>query len=61
VSADGEDGCLLEIGADDVGWLARFLLNLPFEFRVEGPAELRAELASIGRSLASSYSREARE
>ena len=56
VSADGEDGCLLEIGADDVGWLARFLLNLPFEFQVEGPAELRAELASIGRSLASSYS-----
>jgi predicted DNA-binding transcriptional regulator YafY len=45
----------LEIGADELEWLARFLLNLPFDFEVVEPGELRSELAEIGRELAATY------
>lgn len=45
----------LELGADELDWLARFLLNLPFRFEVVEPLELRSELASIGRRLAETY------
>jgi predicted DNA-binding transcriptional regulator YafY len=41
----------LLIGADEMEWLARYLLSLPVEFDVEDPPELRAELASIGGRL----------
>jgi predicted DNA-binding transcriptional regulator YafY len=45
------DKCRLHIGADDMRWLARFLLGLSMDFDVEGPSELRAELAEIGGDL----------
>lgn len=45
----------LIIGADDMGWLARFLLNLSFECEVESPSELRAELRTIGTELVQRY------
>lgn len=41
----------LLIGADEMDWLARYLLSLPVEFEVEDPPELREELASIGGRL----------
>ena len=44
------DGCLLRVGGD-LDWIARFLVNLPFGFRVVEPAELRAELRSLGERL----------
>ncbi len=47
--------CRLIIGADDLGWLARYLLSLPVSFTVEEPDDLREELAEIGSGLVSSY------
>lgn len=44
------DGCRLRIGGD-LDWMARFLVNLPFAFRVEEPAELRTELRELGERL----------
>ena len=41
----------LLIGADEMSWLARFLLGLSMSFEVEDPPELRAELARIGVDL----------
>lgn len=49
------DSCRLVIGADEMGWLARYLLSLSMPFDVEGPPELRAELARIGDDLARRY------
>lgn len=51
----GEDTSRLVIGGDDIGWLARFLLGLPFDFTVESPEELRQELAKIGAGLSATY------
>ena len=45
-----DEGCRLRIGGD-LDWMARFLVNLPFAFRVEEPPELRAELRRLGRRL----------
>jgi predicted DNA-binding transcriptional regulator YafY len=45
----------LLIGGDDTGWIIRYLLSLPFEFEVESPNEVRAELAAIGRTLSVKY------
>lgn len=47
--------CRLTIGADEMDWLARYLLSLPIEFAVEDPPELRAELASLGRRLVARF------
>ncbi len=46
-----EESCRLLIGADEMGWLARFLLGLSMSFEVESPMELRREIASIGQAL----------
>jgi predicted DNA-binding transcriptional regulator YafY len=46
-----ETTCRLIIGADEMGWLARYLLSLSMDFEVESPDELKAELGSIGREL----------
>jgi predicted DNA-binding transcriptional regulator YafY len=46
----------LVIGADDLDWLARFLLNLPFGFEVVEPEGLKSELANIGQRLVVAYS-----
>lgn len=54
VERDG-DGSRLSIGADDLGWLARFLLNLPFGSEVVAPEELRSEMARIGSELRATY------
>jgi predicted DNA-binding transcriptional regulator YafY len=50
-----ETSCRLLIGADEMGWLARYLLGLSMRFDVEDPPELRAELAAIGEDLASRF------
>jgi predicted DNA-binding transcriptional regulator YafY len=49
------DRCRLVIGADDITWLARFLLGLPWNFVVEGPEELKMELGRIGANLVAGY------
>lgn len=56
LEAIGDGECVLVIGADDLAWLARYLISLPFRFTVEEPDELSAELADIGRWLSSTYS-----
>lgn len=48
--------CRLTIGADDLDWLARFLINLPVAFDVEEPAALRDELVRIGSDLTARFS-----
>lgn len=45
----------LSIGADDMGWLARFLLGLSMKLEVEGPPDLKSELAGMGRELVKRY------
>jgi predicted DNA-binding transcriptional regulator YafY len=54
VEPSGE-GSILTIGADDISWLARFLLNLPFPLEAETPRELRQELRRIGLETAEIY------
>lgn len=51
VESIDDSSCRLVIGADEVDWLARYLLGLPFEFEIETPEELKAELAAFGRRL----------
>jgi predicted DNA-binding transcriptional regulator YafY len=51
-----ETSSRLSIGADDMEWLARYLLSLSMDFEVESPDELRTELVSIGRKLAERFS-----
>ena len=48
--------CRLVIGADEMEWLARYLLSLPVGFEVETPQQLRDELAALGRELAQRFS-----
>jgi predicted DNA-binding transcriptional regulator YafY len=50
-----EHNSTLLIGADEPTWLARYLVGLPFDFRLEGSPELARELAAIGRQLVSRY------
>jgi predicted DNA-binding transcriptional regulator YafY len=51
-----DDGqCRLTIGADDISWLARYLLGLPWDFVVEAPEELDEELGRIGAKLVADY------
>ena len=49
--------CRLVIGADEMAWLARYLLSIPVEFEVESPNELKTELAVIGRRLVERFGR----
>lgn len=55
IEAISEEECRLIIGADEIGWLARFLLGLPYRFTVEEPSALSAELGDIGRRLVATY------
>lgn len=50
-----EGSCRLLIGADEMSWLAKFLLGLSMTFEVESPEELRSELAEIGQELVDSF------
>jgi predicted DNA-binding transcriptional regulator YafY len=45
------DATLLRSQADDLGWFARQLARLPFEFQVRSPAALRTAVAVVGRRL----------
>ena len=46
-----DDSSRLTIGADEIDWLVRYLLGLPFAFAVEEPSELRDALALVGSDL----------
>ncbi|HZD22292.1 MAG TPA: YafY family protein [Acidimicrobiia bacterium] len=47
-----DDGtCRLIIGADEMRWLAHYLLGLEVDFDIEEPDALRVELAAIGEKL----------
>lgn len=55
-----DDGtCRLIIGADELEWLAHYLLGLPFHFTVESPEALRVELETIGRRLVARFGNDA--
>ena len=47
--------CRLTIGGDDLNWIARYLLGLPWEFTVEKPDELKDLLRDFGLRLAASH------
>jgi hypothetical protein len=42
---------LLRIGADDAGWVARYLANLPCDFVVLDPEEVAEAVRELGRKL----------
>ncbi len=46
-----EDGTMLRIGADELGWIARYLASLPCRFSVIEPDELRQEVSSLAARL----------
>ena len=46
------DTTLLRIGADDHGWIARYVASLPCDVDVRSPDELRRELRALGERLA---------
>jgi predicted DNA-binding transcriptional regulator YafY len=56
LEALGPDVTQLVIGADDLQWLARYLLGFPWEFEVDSPIELGEELTKIGRRLVAAHS-----
>lgn len=45
----------LVIGADDMDWLARYLVSLGVAFEVVGPEELKVGLAGLGATLVRDY------
>jgi predicted DNA-binding transcriptional regulator YafY len=51
-----DEQCRLTMGADDLNWLARYLLGLPWKYIVEQPDELTVELRSIGEKLVAAHS-----
>ncbi|MEP6897688.1 MAG: YafY family protein, partial [Rhodanobacter sp.] len=46
-----DDGVLLRASADDLGWFARKLAGLPFDFEIRTPVELRTELTQLAKRL----------
>lgn len=55
VEAAGKERSKLVIGADDMDWLARYLVSLGVAFEVVGPEDLKAELVALGESLIRDY------
>jgi predicted DNA-binding transcriptional regulator YafY len=53
----GTDRCCLIIGTDDLPWLARYLLVLPWYFEAVEPPALRHELRTLGKALAQRHTR----
>ncbi|HEX6947431.1 MAG TPA: YafY family protein [Acidimicrobiia bacterium] len=51
VSSAGAKRSRLHIGADDLEWLARYLVSLEVPFDVVSPDEVKAELVKLGRQL----------
>jgi predicted DNA-binding transcriptional regulator YafY len=54
ITEDG-DHCELFIGTDDLAWLSRYLLLLPWDFEVITPEELRARIRRHARAVASRH------
>jgi predicted DNA-binding transcriptional regulator YafY len=50
-----EDHSRLELGYDDIDWVAGYLVGLGFDFEVIGPEELREHFAALGRRLRNTY------
>lgn len=50
-----DQSCRLIIGADEMRWLAHYLLSLEVAFDVEKPEDLRVELAAIGENLVKKF------
>src|SRR5690554_584256 len=48
---EGSDRSRLLIGADEMGWLASFLVSLGVPFDVVSPDDLKAELVALGKEL----------
>jgi predicted DNA-binding transcriptional regulator YafY len=46
-----EGGTVVRMGANDLGWIARYLAGLGHDLEVLGPPELKAELRALGRRL----------
>lgn len=46
-----DGGVLLRSGAEDLGWFARQLARLPFDFTVRKPTALRREVVKLARRL----------
>lgn len=51
---DGEAVTVLRLGADDLGWVARYLVGLNCAFEVVEPQELVEELRTLGGRLLAS-------
>jgi predicted DNA-binding transcriptional regulator YafY len=45
------DGTILRLGANELGWIARYLAGLPFDCLIRSPDELRTEVLAIARRL----------
>jgi predicted DNA-binding transcriptional regulator YafY len=46
-----EGGTVVRMGANDLGWIARYLAGLEHDFEVLDPPELKTELRALGRRL----------
>ncbi len=53
---DAGDHAVLRIGADELHWVAGYLIGLGFPFEVLSPPELRLWLCTLGRGLISTHS-----
>jgi predicted DNA-binding transcriptional regulator YafY len=49
--SSADDHCTLTIGTDDLTWLARYLISLPWTFEALAPDELRSEILSVAQTL----------
>jgi predicted DNA-binding transcriptional regulator YafY len=52
LSEDGPDATLLRMGADDLDWLARYLVGLTCSLDILDPPELETAMRALGRDLA---------
>jgi predicted DNA-binding transcriptional regulator YafY len=57
LTEEGPDTTLLRIGADDLDWLARYLVGLTCGLEVIEPVELTAAIRTLGRQLATTTGR----
>lgn len=56
LEADGDE-TVLSMGADDLAWVARFVVGIGCEFEVLEPAELNAEVRRLGERLLATAAR----
>lgn len=55
ITPTGKDRCRLTIGTNDLPWLARYLISLPWPFEATEPPALRTELRTLGKTLARTH------